>query len=154
MKIKLAGQSLELRVPKSFKIEKRPGGWLICEWESADGEMHRRRAAFAQKGEKFWLHCGRTLFGQWLTSQRSQGSETSPDSDLVSQFPGKVRKVLVRDGQEVKKGENLLLIEAMKMEFTIKAPSDGTITTVPVKEGSQLLPGTLLVHFEPTGGVA
>lgn len=60
-------------------------------------------------------------------------------------MPGKILKVNVNAGTAVKKGDVLLVLEAMKMENEIKAPKDGTITSVNVNKGDAVESGTLLV---------
>ena len=56
-----------------------------------------------------------------MAEQRG-GAGGEEHADLVAQFPGKVRKVLVAEGAQVAEGEPLVLVEAMKMEFAVKAP--------------------------------
>ena len=60
-------------------------------------------------------------------------------------MPGMVVTVAVQAGDPVKKGQKLLTLEAMKMETTINAESDGKIEEVLVKAGSQVETGDLLV---------
>ena len=74
------------------------------------------------------------------------------DADLVAQFPGKVRKILVKADQAVAEGDPLVLVEAMKMEFAVKAPFAGKVTKLLVKEGQQLSPGDRLLDMEASGG--
>jgi len=59
-----------------------------------------------------------------------------------------VLKVLVAEGDKVRKGEHLLVSEAMKMETTIQAPIDGKIKAVYVKAGDAIETGDLLVEME------
>ncbi len=54
---------------------------------------------------------------------------------LTSPMPGKVVKVLVKAGDEVKEGQGLVVIEAMKMENEMKSPKDGKVVEVHVTEG-------------------
>lgn len=68
--------------------------------------------------------------------------------DLTAQMPGQVRDVLVSAAQDVKKGQTLLLLEAMKMEIRIAAPIDGTIKSVRVKVGDVVEMGQLLIEIE------
>ena len=91
---------------------------------------------------------GHAYFGEVAAASRGGGGASAGDADLVAQFPGKVRKVLVQDGAAVAAGEPMLLVEAMKMEFSIKAPSDGIVKKVRVSEGQQLAPGDRFVDFE------
>eukprot|EP00388_Colpodella_angusta_P004880 GDKJ01015584.1.p9 GENE.GDKJ01015584.1~~GDKJ01015584.1.p9 ORF type:complete len:167 (-),score=19.25 GDKJ01015584.1:710-1210(-) len=62
-------------------------------------------------------------------------------------MPGLVLSVLVTDGDEVKKGDNLLVLEAMKMENMIKSPTDGIIKKVSVKQGDKVEKNELLISF-------
>ena len=50
-------------------------------------------------------------------------------------MPGRVVKVFVEPGQEVKKGQNLISVESMKMEYFMKATRDGVIDKIKIKEG-------------------
>jgi len=68
--------------------------------------------------------------------------------ELTSQMPGTVLKTLVKPGTKVGKGTPLLILEAMKMEHEVCAPSDGTVNGYPHGEGERVMPGDLLVEFE------
>ncbi len=58
--------------------------------------------------------------------------------DVATSMPGKVIKVLVKQGQAVKKGELLLIVEAMKMESQVLSPVAGSVQTLHVKEGDDV----------------
>jgi biotin carboxyl carrier protein len=75
------------------------------------------------------------------------GGGSGSAAALTSQMPGTVLKLLVEPGAEVAKGTALLILEAMKMEHEIAAPSDGTVTGFPHAEGARVMPGDLLVDF-------
>ena len=60
-------------------------------------------------------------------------------------LPGVVTKVLVQNGQAVKKGENVLVLEAMKMENNITAECDGSVTGICVAPGDSVMEGTTLL---------
>ena len=60
---------------------------------------------------------------------------------------GSVLEVLVKKGDQVKKGDPLLVTEAMKMETTIQASFDGEIKTVHVTDGESILSGDLLLEM-------
>lgn len=78
--------------------------------------------------------------------QRS-GAGGSEEGAMVSPMPGKILKVSVKVGDNVKKGDALIIMEAMKMEHTIKASSDGEITAVNCEEGSLVDGGLALVDI-------
>jgi 3-methylcrotonyl-CoA carboxylase alpha subunit len=64
---------------------------------------------------------------------------------LTVPMPARVVKVLVSEGQAVKRGDVLVTLEAMKMELPLKAPRDGTVRTVACREGELVQPGAALV---------
>ena len=73
----------------------------------------------------------------------SAGSE-----QIVSPMPGNILNVNIKVGDAVKKGQVLLILEAMKMENEIMAPKDGTVTSVNVQKGSTVESGALLVTLD------
>ncbi len=68
--------------------------------------------------------------------------------DVATSMPGKVIKVLAKQGQAVKKGDLLLIVEAMKMESQVLAPLAGTVKTLYVKEGDDVKPDETLLVVE------
>lgn len=60
-------------------------------------------------------------------------------------LPGIVTKILVSQGQKVKRGETVLILEAMKMENNIAAEADGTVSGIAVSAGDSVLEGTVLI---------
>lgn len=69
---------------------------------------------------------------------------------LITQMPGKVVKLMFKEGDKVTKGETVLILEAMKMENEIKSGADGVIKSINVKEGQALDSGFLMVEIEET----
>jgi len=65
-----------------------------------------------------------------------------------SPMPGQVLRILVAEGQRVKPGDGLIVLEAMKMEQTIKATIQGVVRTVLVKPAQVVAPGQMLVEIE------
>lgn len=68
-------------------------------------------------------------------------------NDIKAPMPGLVLKVLVKDGDSIKKGDNLLVLEAMKMENIIKAPADGVIKSVRVTPSDKVEKNQVLVNL-------
>lgn len=66
---------------------------------------------------------------------------------VTSPMPGTILKVDVTVGQAVKKGDNLCILEAMKMENAIPAPQDGTVASVNVTKGASVNAGDLLISL-------
>ena len=75
------------------------------------------------------------------------GSEAQAGG-LIAPMPGKVVDLKVKTGSKVKKGDTLVILEAMKMEHQVKAPEDGKITKVLIKKDDQLENGTLLMVLD------
>ena len=68
--------------------------------------------------------------------------------DVLSPIQGNVIDVLVKKGQKVKKGDALLLIEAMKLENEVNAPNDGEIIDILVNKGQSVTSNQLLVKIK------
>ncbi|RYZ95678.1 MAG: acetyl-CoA carboxylase biotin carboxyl carrier protein subunit [Sphingobacteriaceae bacterium] len=68
-------------------------------------------------------------------------------SEIKAPMPGLVLKVFVTEGSEVKKGDNLFVLEAMKMENIIKSPADVQVKTVKIKPGDKVEKGQILMQF-------
>ncbi len=67
---------------------------------------------------------------------------------LITQMPGKIVKLMKKEGDMVAKGETVLILEAMKMENEIKSGADGVIKVIHIKEGQALEAGFLMVEIE------
>lgn len=74
--------------------------------------------------------------------------EEEGQDKIVSPMPGQVFKVHVAPGDRVKKGDCLVVVEAMKMQHAMTAPKDGCVTEVHAGEGDQLEDGAILVVLE------
>ncbi len=72
--------------------------------------------------------------------------------DLSSPISGKIVSVKVKNGDSVKKGDVLMVIEAMKMEYLIRAPFAGVIKKINFKENEQIEIGQLTMEFSKKGG--
>ena len=133
-----------------WSFEQRPGGWIVASRPRADGSHERRRISIWEARGRVAFSLGGSLGMGEIIEERSGVSAGAggSDADLIAQFPGKVRKLLVKPGQEVKAGEPMLLVEAMKMEFAIKAPYDAKVSKIHVAEGQQLMPGDRFVDLE------
>jgi len=83
-----------------------------------------------------------------LHESLKSGSAQGNNAGLVSGMPGKIVSVAVEEGQSVKKGDPLLVMEAMKMENEMKANGDVTIKSVLVKPGDNVESGATMIVFE------
>lgn len=85
---------------------------------------------------------------QMVNSMGLKGKRTQTVKELKSPMPGLVFRILKSEGDEVVDGETILILEAMKMENSIKSPGNGRIKSIPVKEGQSIEKGGVLVQFE------
>ena len=82
------------------------------------------------------------------TGERAEGEAAAGDGAILSPMPGKIISVAAKPGAKVKKGEPLLVLEAMKMEHTLTAPFDGKVAELKAKAGDQVIEGALLAKLE------
>jgi glutaconyl-CoA/methylmalonyl-CoA decarboxylase subunit gamma len=71
----------------------------------------------------------------------------SGTNEVKSPLPGNIMNVFVKENDEVRKGDKLVVYEAMKMENTIYAEKEGTIVKVRVKPGDNILEGDVLLEI-------
>lgn len=89
----------------------------------------------------------RDRFDELLEKMGMAGAAAHKVNDLKAPMPGLVLKTLVASGQEVNKGDQLLVLEAMKMENIIKSPGDGTVKEVLVQPGESVEKNQVLIRF-------
>ena len=81
-------------------------------------------------------------------SDKIQKQPSTGVSKINAPLPGTIIKVVVQVGADVKKGDSLLIMEAMKMENNIQAEKDGKVKNILVKEGDNVLQGDTLIEIE------
>ncbi len=106
------------------------------------------RATVVRDGEFFHVFSqGQHSVLQYQDALAHAGETEAEGGRLTAPMPGKIVAVLVKPQQEVKKGDALLIMEAMKMEHTISAPHDGVIDEVLYAVGDQVSEGAQLLAF-------
>ncbi len=145
--LKISGKRIPLPGASTQKwtFEVRPGGWVIAQ---SDRGVRKKIMLQENKGRVSASIQGYLWAGERSIDSSNQKGSGGADSDLTAQFPGKVRKILVQEGAEVKPGDSLVLVEAMKMEFAIRAPFAGKVRRICVQEGQQLSPGNRFLELE------
>lgn len=80
----------------------------------------------------------------------TSGNDTHADgvAEIKTAMPGKVVRILVEKGAEVKKGEGIIVVEAMKMQNELKSPKDGIIKDIKIVEGATVAAGDILISIE------
>lgn len=75
----------------------------------------------------------------------SRPKASGAQGGIISPLPGVILEVKVKEGDSVKVGQPLMVLEAMKMENIIEADRDGSVTSVPVKQGDSVMEGDTLI---------
>jgi 3-methylcrotonyl-CoA carboxylase alpha subunit len=83
-----------------------------------------------------------------LNEELAEPDANAGGGSLAAPMPGRVIKLYVEPGAKVKRGEPLLILEAMKMEHTITAPADGTVKEIHYAPGEHVLEGAQLLRLE------
>ncbi len=132
---------------RTYRIEAHPGDRGRIDMATAS---QRVRAYVASDGARRYVG----LDGATWTLDRPDPRRrpASPGSSgggsLTATMPGLVLDVLVHAGDVVRKGETLVLMEAMKMELRITAPQDGNVAHVNCRAGEVVQRGQLLIELE------
>ncbi|MEW5547678.1 acetyl/propionyl/methylcrotonyl-CoA carboxylase subunit alpha [Pseudomonas soli] len=133
--------ALERSAPSTYRLE----GEQLC--HEQDG-LRRRYLAVRRGG---------TLYLQWQGELHAVGAHDpiaaaeashSHQGGLGAPMNGSIVRVLVEPGQVVEAGTALVVLEAMKMEHSIRAPHDGTVKALFCQEGDMVSEGTVLVELE------
>ncbi len=95
-----------------------------------------------------WVFLGGHVY--LIDTTRSETTRRGQDDDLAlaAPMPAKVASVNVSIGQQVTRGDVLIMLEAMKMELPIRAPRDGRIKTIACTPGELVQPGLPLLELE------
>jgi 3-methylcrotonyl-CoA carboxylase alpha subunit len=148
----LTSASVEVRLPGSapVRIERQSGAssaGLVRLYAASGGEyvdawVHGRHA-------HLWRDCARVAFER--ESLETLHTATVHAGSLTTTLPGVVVSRLVGEGERVTAGQPLLVIEAMKMEHTIRAPHAGIVRAFKYRIGERVKEGSTLVDLEAVG---
>ncbi len=112
-------------------------------WLEIDGRKHK--AVATKVGDVWWVH----INGHTMQFEVIEPGASSADDEggLNAPMPGKILEVHVREGQNVKSGDLLMVMEAMKMEHKIVASNDGIVESIHFNEGDQVPQGAELLSL-------
>ena len=85
----------------------------------------------------------------WIDPFLAQAGQADAASRIVAPMPGTVMRILAEPGTDVPRGTPLIVIEAMKMEHTLRAPADGHLKALKCAVGDVVQEGAELADFEP-----
>ncbi len=103
--------------------------------------------------QKIWIKSGDDTWSYDLIDissegQRRQKTISATPNLITAPMPGKITKVFVKAGDKVIKGQALLVMEAMKMEYTLKSDLDTTVDKMNVELNQQVTLGFLMVELK------
>ncbi len=99
-------------------------------------------------GDAVHLFWAGTSYRLAIEREGTRSVVRTASGSLEAPMPGKVIAVKVAPGQTVAKGDELVVVEAMKMENALRAPRAGVVKTVKAKVGDMVQPGLVLVELE------
>lgn len=103
--------------------------------------------------QKIWYKVDGQVYSYAITelsqsSTRSNHKLAKSADRIIAPMPGKITKIFISEAQQVKKGDALVVMEAMKMEYTLKSDIDATVEKVFVTVNEQVSLGHLLVQLK------
>ena len=149
----VSGPRVEYRALGAEKYLVNGAQWRVLSWDAPaltleSPEGLRQHARVVAADEKLFVH---SRLGSEVLVEKPRFPapvDAAVKGGFMAPMPGKVVKVLVKDGESVKSGQTLLVLEAMKMEQTTKSPADGVVKKVLVREGDQVTAGQILIVME------
>jgi len=154
------GEALDIRVtssaPAAFEISTPHGAMsiLIVSTQAdhvrfnVDGRISSM--AFIEHGRHVTVFADRQIHRFGLPDRLTEAEEDEAGGDkVISPMPGLIKLVSTAPGAEVKRGDALIVVEAMKMEHTMTAPRDGRVAELLVRTGEQVQDGAILLTLEP-----
>jgi urea carboxylase len=119
--------------------------------DSTQTFRNTQQAAF-QRERQSWKALGLAEYVSEHEPAKEKAEEEIPEGAAAVRcsVPGSVWKIIVSPGQEVKKGDSLIIVESMKMEFSLLAPCDGHVLSAYVKPGDSVQAGQMLVSIMTT----
>nr|WP_278356981.1 acetyl/propionyl/methylcrotonyl-CoA carboxylase subunit alpha [Acinetobacter lwoffii] len=110
----------------------------------------QQKLAFSQTEQGITLfQNGQSYKFSYLKSDFNNQDEQGTENNLIAPMPGVITQVLVVANDKVKKDDVLMTLEAMKIEYSIRAPHDGIIVSSYFQKGDQVKAGDELVEFQP-----
>jgi biotin carboxyl carrier protein len=97
-----------------------------------------------------FLNIDDSLYKTRISSKfKNRKTYRSADPRIILSFiPGTVLGIMIKEGQDIKKGDDLMILDAMKMQNKLKCNMDGKVKTIAVKKGNKVSKGTVLLELE------
>ncbi|MDB5475196.1 MAG: bccA, partial [Phenylobacterium sp.] len=141
----LAGFRLNAEPSTSVRLF-RGGEAVVCE---VVDDVQPRSVLVTEADEIVVFEAGEAFAFATHPPSADQAEGGASDGQVRAPMPGKVTAVAVKVGDTVAKGQTLLTLEAMKMEYALTAPFDGKLATLSAKVGDQVVEGAVLATLDP-----
>ncbi|MGE0632642.1 MAG: acetyl-CoA carboxylase biotin carboxyl carrier protein subunit [Pseudobdellovibrionaceae bacterium] len=116
-----------------------------------DGKKHSLEGQII--GGQAWFHFEGQTYTMPVSNKKSRrAGQAASSGSVIAPMPGKIAKVFVSENQKISVGTPVLVMEAMKMEYTLKAEVDGVVKKLDCQVGEQVVLGKLLAQIEPLVG--
>jgi len=116
-------------------------------WKVEGGSRHNVAAARERNGT-VWAAVGGRVYRFTAVSDDDGGAAAVAENMVAAPMPGNVIKVFAAVGDTGEEGDPVLIVEAMKMEHTLRAPMSGKISSLSCAEGDQVEANVALVEIE------
>lgn len=133
--------------PYTFQQQITHNGWVL----ERDGQIFST-TLIQKQGDDYTINVNGsdvTIAYKDPYALSGAGGSGGAQGDVKAVMPGRVVKISVQEGQEVKANQPILVLEAMKMENEIKAPCDGIIEKIFVDESASVESGAMLISIQP-----
>jgi biotin carboxyl carrier protein len=137
------GEEVELD-PNAARISKLPDRMIV---HTDEGSYS---AVAVRTGDKVQVSYKGHIYTVESAKPRARAGAAAGNGELRAPMPGLIVDVLVQAGEAVKKGQKVLVLEAMKTQQPFTAPFDGTVEKINVAKGKQVGDGDLLAVLKPT----
>jgi acetyl/propionyl-CoA carboxylase alpha subunit len=136
---------------RGFRLNAEPAGGIRVRWrdETIVAPPSKPERIFVRDGDRYVVFAEGEAYEFTLdTGERSADEASAGDGAILSPMPGKIVSVAAKAGAKLKKGDPILVLEAMKMEHTLTAPFDGKLAELNAKAGAQVSEGVVLAKLE------
>ena len=140
LKVAVDGQEMDLTIFAHGSDQ----GWC----HTPDGKPHRFFLSWAEDQLHLWLDGYLFVYQRVDARPTSRREQVFTGDDIVAPMPGTVAEILVQPGDQVERGQTVMVMESMKMELLIAAPRAGVVLRLPVEPGSQVDKGMRLLELQ------
>lgn len=143
--IHLGNEKHIIKLTKFYSINNSRCGYIIFEWKN---QFHK--AILTEDDTYFYITINGKNFILSKSTQEEINYSTQIEleiTEILAPLPGTITKIYVKDKEEVKQNDLLLIIESMKMENQIRSPKNAIIDKIYIKEGEKVETNQMLIKL-------